>query len=78
VDGHQDLPSGGHEADGMVITESNRFLAIAPRDLLPADSALAADGEFAAGEEHTTARYALHPSSRATRIQTPDPAGTRR
>jgi hypothetical protein len=34
VDGHQDLPSDGHEADGMVITESNRILAIAPRDLL--------------------------------------------
>jgi hypothetical protein len=38
VNGHQDRPSDGHEADVMVITESNRILAIAPRDLLPADS----------------------------------------
>jgi hypothetical protein len=41
VDGHQDLPSDGHDVDAMVITESDRIRwSCAARCTPNADSAL--------------------------------------
>lgn len=60
VDDHQDLPSDGHDAEAMAITESDRIRWSPRRRSAPnADSALPADGEFAAIERHRTASYAL-------------------
>jgi hypothetical protein len=46
VDGHQDLPSNGHEVGAMAITESDRIRSSSRREICSADYALHVDSGF--------------------------------